>query len=125
MRVLHIEDDSFVQSIYRRTFEFLKVDLVQVGEYDAIVNVLDENNIGENAAAYDLVICDYNLPGIKGDAVVQRIRGFSDVPIIANGALSMDNDRMLLAGANDAFEKGHRCDFIEFIAEKISNLMKK
>lgn len=56
---------------------------------------------------HDLILCDLGLPDLDGQALVQKIREFSDVPIIILSARGMEHERIkaLDAGADDFVPK--------------------
>jgi two-component system KDP operon response regulator KdpE len=51
----------------------------------------------------DLIVLDLNLPDMDGGSIVQRIRGWSNVPIIVLSVRASDDDkvRLLEGGADD------------------------
>jgi DNA-binding NtrC family response regulator len=63
------------------------------------------------AEAVDVVLTDLRMPGMKGDALLQEIRGtFPEIPVIAITAFGSVDDAMKLtrAGAADYIEKPFR-----------------
>jgi two-component system KDP operon response regulator KdpE len=55
----------------------------------------------------DLVLLDLGLPGIEGDEVIRRLRGWSDVPVIVVSVREAQNEKVaaLDAGADDYVTK--------------------
>ena len=60
-----------------------------------------------NASAYDMILLDLMLPKIDGMEVCQRVREFSDVPIVMLTAKGDDMDKILGLeyGADDYITK--------------------
>jgi two-component system KDP operon response regulator KdpE len=57
--------------------------------------------------AVDLVILDLSLPGMDGQEVIRRLRGFSDVPVLILSVRESQDDKIaaLDAGADDYVTK--------------------
>jgi len=102
MKVLIIEDDR--DTIYL-VATCLKLRWPQVEVLQAETGQEGIDLAGE--AAPDLVILDIGLPDIDGRKVLDRIRGYSDVPIIMLTARDRDLDlaASLEAGADDYVTK--------------------
>ena len=103
--------------------EFKKILIVEDDLFSAeyLVEVLSDTNVkvtltknGSEAVElvkkeeFDLVLMDIQLPGISGDKATELIRKFNkDIPIIAQTAHAMSNDRekYLKAGCTDYLAK--------------------
>ena len=99
-KILIIEDDSQIA-------RFIELELKHEGfEVDKIDNGYDGlNKIKEND--YDLLLLDLMLPGIDGIELCDKIRDFSDIPIIMLTAKSELEDKVkgLDIGADDYLTK--------------------
>lgn len=99
--ILVVEDDK---EINRLVCDYLSVNqystLSAKNGLDAVRIIRDENNI-------DLVILDLMLPFQSGDIVLQKVREFSDVPIIIVSAKSMVQSKIdaIRMGADDYITK--------------------
>ena len=74
-RLLIVEDSPLDQSVYRQTLGRFSLEFAATGEI-ALERLATE--------AFDLVLLDYNLPGIDGDEVLTAIRErlALDVPVV-------------------------------------------
>lgn len=101
-KILIVEDDIF-------SAEYL-VEVLAETNVQVILskNGLDAVEKVKNIIDIDLVLMDIQLPGLSGDKATELIREFNkDVPIIAQTAHAMSNDRTkyLLSGCNDYIAK--------------------
>jgi two-component system, OmpR family, KDP operon response regulator KdpE len=94
--VLLIEDEPKIRRFLRAGFEINGF------------TVLDSENAadGLNAATFsspDLIILDLALPDLHGTEVLERLRSWSNVPVIVLSVVSSEDDkvRLLQAGADD------------------------
>ncbi len=103
-RILLVEDEPLnreVASELIREITGLPLDMAEDGE-QAVARA--------QAARYDLILMDLQMPGIDGLEVTRRIRGMPDyaaIPIIAMtaNAFAEDRQRCLAAGMNDHLAK--------------------
>lgn len=100
-RILVVEDDLFSAEYLIEVLSDTKVDveLIKNGT-DAVEQVRNQK--------FDLILMDIQLPGINGNKATELIREFNkDIPIIAQTAHAMSNDRekYLKAGCNDYLAK--------------------
>lgn len=86
--VLIVEDEEKIRNIL---VDFFTVDGFNTLEAE---NGLDALDIFDESKV-DLVILDIMIPGIDGWSVCQRLRRFSDIPIIILTARSEDEDKLL------------------------------
>lgn len=95
IRILHIEDDKrFSDKVIRYLSDSFEFTQVQTGE-DGLKTFFD------NPTGFDLILCDYQLPGLSGKEIVKSIRqSGARIPIIANSSLSSNNEEMIKAGAD-------------------------
>mgnify|MGYP005819577391 CR=1 FL=1 len=102
MRVLVIDDEPDVVEIVRLTFNLrwpeAEVFAMKTGE---------EGVLAVEADTPDIVILDIGLPDIDGFEVLQRVRTFSDVPIVMLSARHEEVDKVkgLELGADDYVTK--------------------
>jgi two-component system, OmpR family, KDP operon response regulator KdpE len=98
--VLLVEDDAPLRRALRVSIKARGYDVQEVvGGEDAVVRVAD--------GAVDAVLLDLGLPDVDGIEVLDRIRLFSDVPIIVLTARERQAEkvRALDAGADDYVTK--------------------
>jgi len=116
-KILIIEDDSQIA-------RFIELELKHEGfEVDKIDNGYDGlNKIKEND--YDLLLLDLMLPGIDGIELCDKIRDFSDIPIIMLTAKSELEDKVkgLDIGADDYLTKPFE---IEELLARIRALLRR
>lgn len=100
-KILVVEDDKEINRLIR--------DYLSENQYDIISaeNGLDAVRIIRNENSLSLVILDLMLPFQSGDMVLQKVREFSDVPIIIVSAKSMVQTRIdaIRMGADDYITK--------------------
>ena len=94
--VLLIEDESKIRRFLRAGFELQGYAVIEAE------NAAD----GLKAATFsapDLIILDLNLPDLHGSEVLERIRSWSNVPVIILSIVSSEDEkvRLLQAGADD------------------------
>ena len=94
--VLLVEDDAAVRNLVKTTLEAhdYRVALATTGEV-AVMEAASRNP--------DLILLDLGLPDMDGVSVIERVRGWSTVPVIVVSARSEDADKI---GALDAGEVG-------------------
>lgn len=104
-KILVIEDDPAITNLIRTTLD------TQGYQYHTAKNgtgaLLDA--VSYNA---DVIILDLGLPDMDGVEIIQKIRGWSNVPIIVVSARSEDQDKVeaLDAGADDYLTKPFSID---------------
>ena len=100
-----IEDDSAIINLIRTTLEMqdYQYHTAQTGA----VGLMEATSY--NA---DVIILDLGLPDMDGVEIIQKIRGWSAVPIIVVSARSEDNDKVeaLDTGADDYLTKPFSVD---------------
>lgn len=92
-RILVIEDDSAVQSLIKMSFR-------DFGIHDVYCFADAESGWAEmQESRFDLIVLDWNLPGISGRQMFNRIRlsrVFRNIPVIvASGNLSRDDHNLI------------------------------
>jgi two-component system response regulator MtrA len=98
--ILVVEDDPASATLLQAALESLGYQVVIAGNG---LQALDMASKHEP----DLVILDWNLPGLDGIEVCRRLRAASDVPIIMVTAASTETDKVvgLTIGADDYVTK--------------------
>ena len=94
--VLLIEDESKIRRFLRAGFELQGYSVIEAE------NATD----GLKSATFsapDLIILDLNLPDLHGAEVLERIRSWSNVPVIILSIIASEDEkvRLLQAGADD------------------------
>ena len=98
--ILVVEDDAPVRNLITTT--------LKAHDYRFVTAETGEGGIMETASHNpDVILLDLGLPDIDGVDVIQRIRSWSNVPIIVISARSEDTDKIdaLDAGADDYLTK--------------------
>lgn len=104
-KILVVEDDSAISNLIRTTLE------TQNYQYHTA-----KTGAGAllDAASYrpDIIILDLGLPDMDGVEVIQKVRGWTNTPIIVVSARSEDQDKVdaLDAGADDYLTKPFSID---------------
>lgn len=95
-KILIVEDDIYISDMIKELLgDLYDVDTAYSGT-EAVMCV--ERN------EYSLILLDLMLPGLTGEEVLERIRVFSDVPVIAVSAKDDKNTKVsLLRGGVDDF----------------------
>ena len=95
-RILVIDDEPQIQ-------RFLRISLNSQG-YDVVSASDGAQGITQAGLAHpDLIILDLGLPDLDGQIVLQRLRGFYQMPVIVLSVRASENDKVkaLDAGASD------------------------
>ena len=104
-KILVVEDDSAISNLIRTTLE------TQNYQYHTA-----KTGAGAllDTASYrpDIIILDLGLPDMDGVEVIQKVRGWTNTPIIVVSARSEDQDKVdaLDAGADDYLTKPFSID---------------
>jgi two-component system, OmpR family, KDP operon response regulator KdpE len=94
--VLVIDDDPQIRRFLRAGFELEHFKVLEEKTAEAGLHAATLRQI-------DLIVVDLNLPDMDGGDVVERIRAWSTIPIIALSVRASDEDkvRLLERGADD------------------------
>ncbi|MEE0773208.1 MAG: response regulator transcription factor [Anaerovoracaceae bacterium] len=98
--ILVVEDDTSVRNLLTTTLKAHDYRyIVAPGGQEAILEASSHNP--------DIILLDLGLPDIGGIEVIEKIRSWSNVPIIVISARNEDNDKIeaLDAGADDYLTK--------------------
>jgi len=98
--VLVVDDDVRILRMTGRILELEGYRVLTANSGEAALNIFDEG-------IPDLILLDIMMPGMDGYAVCQRIREFSQIPIIMVTAKDSDEEKVkgLNAGADDYVTK--------------------
>jgi two-component system KDP operon response regulator KdpE len=111
--VLAVDDEPGVLT-------FIEIDLKLRG-FNVITAVSGEKALElVSSRKPDIVLLDMIMPGVDGFEVLNRLRAFTDLPVIAFSASPGNQDPALLAGANDFVYKPFDPDDM---AQKITMLL--
>jgi two-component system KDP operon response regulator KdpE len=95
-----------------RVLTFIEIDLKLRG-FDVITAISGENALNlVDSRKPDIMLLDMIMPGIDGFEVLNRLRAFTDLPVIAFSASPGNQDPAMLAGANDFIHKPFDSDDI-------------
>jgi two-component system KDP operon response regulator KdpE len=99
-RVLVVDDDPQILRAVRTSLQGHSYDVLTAGNGETALDLLPD-------AGVDLVVLDLGLPGIDGHEVIERIRSWSDVPIIVLSVMDGQRDKVeaFEAGADDYVTK--------------------
>jgi two-component system KDP operon response regulator KdpE len=108
-KILVVEDDPAIKNLIRTTLETQEYQFhtAQTGS-SALMEVLSYRP--------DVMILDLGLPDMDGVEIIEKVRGWSNIPIIVVSARTEDKDKVdaLDAGADDYLTKPFSID--EFLA---------
>jgi DNA-binding response OmpR family regulator len=111
VKILVVDDAPEVVESVRLgfTLQWREVDVIGTGEGERAIDLIEQESP-------DLVLLDVGLPDLDGYRVLERIREFSDVPIIMLTARddTMDKVKGLELGADDYVTKPF--DHLELLA---------
>ena len=104
-KVLIVEDEQSISS-------FISMILTANGYDTIIVNTGEEALTMISSHCPDLIVLDLGLPDMDGVEVIQKIRSWSNMPIIVISARTEDSDKIgaLDAGADDYLTKPFSVD---------------
>lgn len=100
MKVLVVDDEPQIRRALRTSLEAHGYEVATVGTGE-------EGVLGVAEMTPDLVLLDLGLPDVDGAEVIERIRAFSEVPIIVVSVREGQHDKVaaLDAGADDFVTK--------------------
>ena len=98
--ILVVEDDTSVRNLITTTLKTNDYRYLSAGNGEAAIMEASSHNP-------DIVLLDLGLPDMDGVQVIQKIRSWSNLPIIVISARSEDTDKIeaLDAGADDYLTK--------------------
>ena len=92
-RVLVVDDDPQILRAVRTSLQGHAYEVLTAGNGETALDVLPDTDV-------DLIVLDLGLPGISGQQVIERVRSWSDVPIIILSVRDSQRDKV------DAFDAG-------------------
>ncbi|MGI5874649.1 MAG: response regulator transcription factor [Bacillota bacterium] len=100
MEILVADGDRKIRNLIHVTLKAHDYKCVTASSGESAVSLISANNP-------DIVLLELALPDIDGTEVIQRIRSWSDVPIIVISARKEDADKVMAldAGADDYLTK--------------------
>ncbi len=99
-KILVVDDEPHLLKLVRSNLEAAHYRVLTAMEGQSALSIIDKEGA-------DLVILDVMMPGIDGFQVLERLRGFSTVPVIVLTAKDQDVDvvRGFSLGADDYIRK--------------------
>jgi two-component system KDP operon response regulator KdpE len=92
-RVLVVDDDPQILRAVRTSLQGHSYEVLTAGNGETALDLLPDSDV-------DLIVLDLGLPGIGGQEVIERVRAWSEVPIIVLSVRDGQHDKV------DAFEAG-------------------
>ena len=92
-RVLVVDDDPQILRAVRTSLQGHSYEVITAGNGETALDLLPDSDV-------DLIVLDLGLPGIGGQEVIERVRAWSEVPIIVLSVLDGQHDKV------DAFDAG-------------------
>jgi two-component system, OmpR family, KDP operon response regulator KdpE len=99
-RVLVVDDDSQMLKAVRNALAARGYEVVTAGSGERALSVAAEEEL-------DLLLLDLGLPGIEGHEVIERLRAWSELPVIVISVRDSQEEKVaaLDAGADDFVTK--------------------
>jgi two-component system, OmpR family, KDP operon response regulator KdpE len=92
-RVLVVDDDPQILRAVRTSLQGHSYEVLTAGNGETALDLLPDSDV-------DLIVLDLGLPGMGGQEVIERVRAWSDVPIIVLSVRDGQHDKV------DAFDAG-------------------
>jgi two-component system KDP operon response regulator KdpE len=99
-RVLVVDDDPQILRAVRTSLQGHSYEVLTAGNGETALDLLPDSDV-------DLIVLDLGLPGIGGQQVIERVRAWSEVPIIVLSVRDGQHDKVAAfeAGADDYVTK--------------------
>jgi two-component system KDP operon response regulator KdpE len=99
-RVLVVDDDPQILRAVRTSLQGHSYEVLTAGNGETALDLLPDSGV-------DLIVLDLGLPGISGQQVIERVRAWSEVPIIVLSVRDGQQDKVQAfeAGADDYVTK--------------------
>jgi two-component system KDP operon response regulator KdpE len=99
-RVLVVDDDPQILRAVRTSLQGHSYEVLTAGNGETALDLLPDSGV-------DLIVLDLGLPGIGGQQVIERVRAWSEVPIIVLSVRDGQQDKVQAfeAGADDYVTK--------------------
>jgi two-component system, OmpR family, KDP operon response regulator KdpE len=91
--VLVVDDDPQILRAVRTSLQGHSYEVLTAGNGETALDLLPDSDV-------DLIVLDLGLPGIGGQEVIERVRAWSEVPIIILSVRDGQHDKV------DAFDAG-------------------
>jgi two-component system chemotaxis response regulator CheV len=109
-RVLLIDDSRSAMGLMKQTMESLGIDYKEFDSAVKALNHIEKKVACGDAAGFDLIISDIEMPGMDGFTFTRRVRAlpeFVNVPIALHSSMSnpTNRDKAKEAGANEFIPK--------------------
>jgi two-component system KDP operon response regulator KdpE len=99
-RVLVVDDDPQILRAVRTSLQAHGYEVLTAGNGETAIDLLPDGGV-------DLIVLDLGLPGIEGQEVIERVRSWSEVPIIVLSVRESQSEKVAAfeAGADDYVTK--------------------
>jgi two-component system, OmpR family, KDP operon response regulator KdpE len=99
-RVLVVDDDPQILRAVRTSLQGHSYEVLTAGNGETALDLLPDSDV-------DLIVLDLGLPGMGGQEVIERVRAWSEVPIIVLSVRDGQHDKVEAfdAGADDYVTK--------------------
>jgi two-component system KDP operon response regulator KdpE len=99
-RVLVVDDDPQILRAVRTSLQGHSYEVLTAGNGETALDLLPDSDV-------DLIVLDLGLPGMGGQEVIERVRTWSEVPIIVLSVRDGQHDKVeaFEAGADDYVTK--------------------
>ena len=99
-RVLVVDDDPQILRAVRTSLHAHGYEVLTAGNGETAIDLLPDGGV-------DLIVLDLGLPGIEGQEVIERVRSWSEVPIIVLSVRESQAEKVAAfeAGADDYVTK--------------------
>ena len=99
-RVLLVEDEPEIRRFVTSALEAMSCMVIEADSVMSATHVLSVNSA-------DLMVVDLGLPDLDGQTLIERVRSWSDMPVLVLSARAMEQDKVdaLNLGADDYLTK--------------------
>ncbi len=113
LRILHVDDSSFYQVMFKECVEDLDVEVVNAFNGKEALEILTNQK-------FDLIVTDVEMPVMSGWELIESIKlneKYKDIPIVSLTTRSSDKDmqKSLEVGANKHLAKIEKNEIVELI----------
>jgi CheY-like chemotaxis protein len=114
-RVMAVDDEPGILRILKISLRVLGYEVITAGSGKEALTLIENEKP-------DIILMDILMPGMDGFETLERLRTFSDVPVIVFSAHSSSSDKALALGADDFIAKPFTP---ETLAKKIADVLAK
>jgi len=97
-RVLIVDDERSILAVLRIKLKVSGYDILTASNGEEALDLV-------KSARPDLMLLDVIMPGMDGFEVLEKLRAFSELPVIVISARSENGEKALSLGANDFLAK--------------------